>query len=161
MAFRQLPLRLQLRSDEADGHDPVLHGGPQQPGPRPIPRALVLERHLAEPREGIPHMRRVVDRQTTSAARIDVCKGTVGKLRTLLRAERWHARMIARTPAVPSTEVLREMTADDTRTLTSPTRRPPAAKARRQRPWLSTDLTWHTATGALIAPSAGPLSLDA
>ena len=91
MARRQLPLRLQLRADEADGHDPVLLGRSQQPAARPVARALVLEGHLAEPREGIPDVRRVVDRQTTSAPRIDVCKGAVGKLRALLRAKRWHA----------------------------------------------------------------------
>ena len=99
MALRQLPLRLQLRADEADGHDPVLHGRPQQAGARPVPRALVLEHHLTEPRERIPDVRRVVDRQTTSAARIDGCKGAVGKLRTLLRVEPWHPRIIARTDA--------------------------------------------------------------
>ena len=36
LAFRQLPLRLQLRADEADGHDPVLLGRPQQPGARTV-----------------------------------------------------------------------------------------------------------------------------
>ena len=92
----QLALRLQLRADETDGHDPVLHGRPQQAAARPVPRGLVLEHHLTEPREGIADMRRVVDRQTTSAARIDVRKGAVGKLRTLLRAEPCHPRMIAR-----------------------------------------------------------------
>ena len=97
MAFRQLALRLQLRADETDGHDPVLHSCPQQAATCAVARALVLEHHLAEPCQGIPDMRRVVDRQTTSATRIDVCKGAVGKLRTLLRAERWHRRMIART----------------------------------------------------------------
>jgi hypothetical protein len=95
--FRQLPLWLQLRADEADRHDPVLLGRPQQPGACTIPRDLVLERHLAKPREGIPDMRRVVDRQTATAARIDVCKGAVRKLRALPRAKRWHPRMIART----------------------------------------------------------------
>ena len=97
MALRQLALRLQLRADEPDGHDPVLHGRPQQAAARPVPRALVLEHDLTEPREGIPDVRRVMDRKTTLAARIDVCKGAVGKLRTLLRAERWHPRMIATT----------------------------------------------------------------
>ena len=96
VARRQLALRLQLRADETDGHDPVLHRRPQQAVARAVPRGLVLEHHLAEPREGIAHMRRVVDRQTTSAARIDVRKGAVGKLRTLLRAERCHPRIIAR-----------------------------------------------------------------
>src|ERR671922_1654937 len=92
MALRQLPLRLQLRADEADGHDPVLLGRPQQPAARPIPRGFVLERHLAEPCEGIPDMRRVVDRETALAARIDVGEGAVGKLSSLLRAESRHPR---------------------------------------------------------------------
>jgi hypothetical protein len=69
---------LQLSADEADRHDPVLLRRPQQPAARPVPRVFVLERHLIEPREGIPNVRRVVDRQTTSAARIDVRKGVVG-----------------------------------------------------------------------------------
>ena len=96
-ALRQFPLRLQLRTDKADGHDPMLLGRLQQPRARPVPRALVLEGHLAEPREGIADVRRVVDRQTTSAARVDVCERTVGKLCSLLRTKRWHAQMIART----------------------------------------------------------------
>jgi hypothetical protein len=55
--------------------------------------------HLAEPREGIPDVHRVVNRQSTSTARIDVREGAVGKLRALFRAERWHALMFARTDA--------------------------------------------------------------
>src|SRR4029450_8721770 len=96
-AFRQLPLWLQLRADEADGHDPVLLARPQQPHARLVPRALVLEGHLAEARESVAHVRRVVDRQTPSTARVDVCERAIGKLCSLLRAKRWHAQMIART----------------------------------------------------------------
>jgi hypothetical protein len=98
-AFRQLPLRLQLRADEADGHDPVLLARPQQSHARLVPRALVLEGHLAEPRESVPDVRRVVDRQTPFTARVDVRERAVGKLCSLLRAKRWHAQMIARTGA--------------------------------------------------------------
>jgi hypothetical protein len=97
VAFRQPPLWFQLRADEADGHDPVLLSCPKEPVARPVPGAVVLERHLAEPRERIPDVRGVVDRQPTPAVRIDVGKRAVRKLRTFLRAERWHARMIART----------------------------------------------------------------
>jgi hypothetical protein len=64
-------------------------------GARFVAGGLVREYHLAEPCEGIADVRRVVDRQTTSAAPIDVSKGAVGKLRTRLRAERCHPRMIA------------------------------------------------------------------
>ena len=62
VARRELALRLQLRADEADRHDPVLLGRPQQPTPRPVARLLVLERNLAEPCERIPDVRRVMDR---------------------------------------------------------------------------------------------------
>jgi hypothetical protein len=101
MTFRQLPLRLQLRTDEADRHDPVLLGRPQEPAARAVSCLVVFKRHLTEPRQGIPDVRCVVDRQATMAARIDVRKGAVRKLRTLLPAERWHARMIARTEVAP------------------------------------------------------------
>jgi len=104
---------LQLRADEADRHDPVLLGRPQQPAARPIARPVVLERHLAEPREGIAHVRRVVDRQTTSAARIDVRKGTVGKLRTLPGAKRWHRRMIAAPQPGPKRNTARRVSKEN------------------------------------------------
>jgi hypothetical protein len=45
-------------------------------------RQLALRLQL---RAGIADVRRVVDRQTTLAARIDARQGPVGKLRTLLR----------------------------------------------------------------------------
>src|SRR4051794_10648768 len=90
-------MRLQLGADEPDRHDPVLLRRPQQPGARPVTRVLVLERHLAEPSEGIPNVRRVVDRQPTSPVRIDVREGAVGELRALFRAEPSHAHMFART----------------------------------------------------------------
>jgi hypothetical protein len=102
LPLRQLPLRLQLRADEADRHDPVLLRCPQQSRSRLVPRALVLEGHLTKPREGIPNVRSVVDRQTTSTARIDVSERAIWKLRSLLRAKRWHAQMIARTGSIPA-----------------------------------------------------------
>jgi len=92
VALRQLALRLQLGADEADRHDPVLLGRPQQPVARAVARVVVLERHLAEAGERVPDVCRVVDRQAASAARVDVCEGAVGQLRTLLRAKRWHVR---------------------------------------------------------------------
>jgi hypothetical protein len=95
LAARKLALRLQLRAEEPDGHDPVLLRGPQQPDARAIPRAVVLEGDLAEPRQRVAHVRGVVDREATCAARIDVGKGAVGERRTLLGRERCHAGMMA------------------------------------------------------------------
>lgn len=46
---------------------------------------------------GFPDVRCVVDRQTTSTARVDVCERTIGKLCSLLPTKRWHAQMVART----------------------------------------------------------------
>ena len=97
----ELLLRSQLGADEADGDDPVLLGGPQQPGTCLVPRFLVLEAHLAEAREGVADVRRVVNGQTAPAARVDVRERAVRELRTLLRAKRWHAGMIARTDGYP------------------------------------------------------------
>jgi hypothetical protein len=74
----------------------VLLGCPQQPDARPVPRALVLERDLTEPREGVPHVRRVVNWQATPTTRIDIGEGTIRKLRTLSRPKRRHTGMIAR-----------------------------------------------------------------
>jgi ketosteroid isomerase-like protein len=65
-------------------------GGAQQPAARPVPRVVVLEGHLAEARQRIPDVRRVVDRQAALAVRIDVRKGAVRKLRALLRPKGWH-----------------------------------------------------------------------
>jgi hypothetical protein len=75
---RQLPLRLQLGADEADRHDAVLLGCSQEPLACPVPGSVVLKGHLTEPREGIPDVRRVVDREAPFAARIDVREVPVG-----------------------------------------------------------------------------------
>ena len=69
VTLRQLPLRLQLGADESDRDDAVLRGRPQQPRPRLVARGLVLEDHLVEAREGVPHVRGVVDRQASPAPR--------------------------------------------------------------------------------------------
>jgi hypothetical protein len=86
---------LQLRADEADRHDPVLLGRAQEPAARHVARLFAFERDLAEARERIPDVRRIMDRQTPAAIRIDVREAAVGKLRTLLGGERWHAQMIS------------------------------------------------------------------
>ena len=57
------------------GTTPCFLGCPQQTRAGLVPRAFVLEGHLAEPRESIPDVRRVVDRQTTSTARIEGASG--------------------------------------------------------------------------------------
>lgn len=95
MAGRELALGLQLGTDEADRHDSVPLGRPQQPTTRPVAGLFVLERDLTEPCERIPDVRRVMDRQTASARRVDVRKGAIRKLCALFRGEGWHARMIA------------------------------------------------------------------
>ena len=86
VTFRQLPLRLQLCADEADRNDAVLPGRSQEPRARAVARTLVLERHLAEPCKGVPHVRGIVDRQPAPAGRVDVRERAVGKLRALLGA---------------------------------------------------------------------------
>ena len=96
LSCRELSLRLQLGADEAERHDPVLLGRPQQAVARPVPRFFILERHLAEPRQRISDVRGIVDRQATTAVGIDVGKGAVGQLRALSRTEPCHARMFAR-----------------------------------------------------------------
>jgi len=66
-----------------------------------VARVPVLEHHLAEPRERIADVRRVVDWQTTLAARIDV-RQRPGReaLRTLLRATHTQNRRPTRSPVV-------------------------------------------------------------
>ena len=99
VTLRQLALWLQLRADEPDRHDAVLLGRPQQPVARPVPRCLVLERDLAEARERVPDVRRIVDRQAAATLRVDVGEGAIGELRALFRAERCHGGMISRASA--------------------------------------------------------------
>ena len=66
---------------------------------RAVTPGVVLEGHLVETREGVPDVRRVVDRQAALHG-LNRCRQRrcVGKLRTLLRGERWHRRMIGRSP---------------------------------------------------------------
>jgi len=114
VARGQPPLRLQLGADEADRHDSELRGRPQQPVTRPVPRVVVLERDLAEPRECIAHVRRVVNRQAAFAVRIDVCEGAVGKLRAVLGAKRRHALIIASQIPKPERAEMSESPARET-----------------------------------------------
>ena len=90
MPLGQVPLGSQLCADEADRHDPVLLSCSEQAVARPVSGGLVLERHLTEPRQSVPDVRRVVDRQPPAPGRVDVGKGAVGKLRALLCAEPCH-----------------------------------------------------------------------
>jgi hypothetical protein len=64
---RGRPQRLVLHGKRGDERD----GGLAQ-------RYRRLERHVTESRERIADVRRIIDRQTASAARIDVRKGAVG-----------------------------------------------------------------------------------
>jgi hypothetical protein len=84
VAFGSLRCGCSRALTKPTGHDLVLHGRREQAAARPVPRALVLEHHLAEPREGIADMAAsLIGRRRRP--RIDVRQGAVGKLRTLLR----------------------------------------------------------------------------
>ena len=72
-------LRTELTAEEADRDDPVPLGRPQQPGPRPIARLGILEAGLVEPRQRVPDVRLVVDRQPPAAGGVHVGEGAVGQ----------------------------------------------------------------------------------
>jgi hypothetical protein len=85
-----LHLRAELAGDEADGHDPVLLGGVEEPLAGPFPGRFVLERHLVEALQGIADVRLVVDRQAPSSPRIHVREGALGQPRAFPGAELAH-----------------------------------------------------------------------
>ena len=87
---RVSPLRLQLASDEPDGHDAVALRRVQQPLAGALPGGIVLEGDLVEPRECIAHVGLVVDRKPPPAARVDVGEGPVGKAGSLASLETRH-----------------------------------------------------------------------
>ena len=96
LAAWQLLLRPELDADEPERHDPELLGRLQEPHPRPVAVRVVLEADAAEPGERVANVRLVVDRQHPPALRIDVGKGAVREACAILRAERWHLPIIAR-----------------------------------------------------------------
>ena len=79
-----------LPVEEAERHDAVLLGSAKEPFAGTLPRDVVLEIDLVKAREGVSHVRCVVDRQTASALRIDVRESTVGEARAGGGVERWH-----------------------------------------------------------------------
>ena len=83
-------LGLQLSRDEPDGHDAVLLRRVEQPCASALPRGVVLERHLVEPRERIAHVCPVVHGQPSPALRVDVGEGRVRKAIALLALEPGH-----------------------------------------------------------------------
>jgi hypothetical protein len=74
------PPRAELAGDEADRHDAVLLGRPQQAGAGPVARLVAFEAELVEAREGVPNVGFVVDRQPPVAARVDIGESAVGEL---------------------------------------------------------------------------------
>ena len=98
-----LALPAELAVHEADRHDPVLLGGPQQPPPGAVAGLVVLELDLAESGQGVANVRFVVDRQASPAMRIDVGEGAVAQRPALPGAECGHVKMVS----VPMGGVLR------------------------------------------------------
>ena len=88
----RIHLSLELPGHEADGHDPVLLGGPEELLARPLQSGFVFEGHLREARESVANVRFVVDRQTPPAPRIHVGEGALGQLLSILGAELAHER---------------------------------------------------------------------
>ena len=83
-------LGVELAGDEPEGHDPVLLRGVEQSLPRPLPRVVVLEVDLVEPRQRVAHVGRVVDRQPASPARVDVGERPIREIGPLRRLEPRH-----------------------------------------------------------------------
>src|SRR5207253_2177173 len=80
----------ELAVEETERDDPVLLGGTEKPFAGALSRGVVLEVDLIEPREGVAHVRNVVDRQPAAALGIDVRERAVGKPRAGGGAKRWH-----------------------------------------------------------------------
>ena len=84
---RVSPLRLELPGDEADGHDAVLFRRVQEPCASALSGGVVFESDLIEPRQGVAHVRLVVDRQPPPAARVDVGEGAAREARSFAGSE--------------------------------------------------------------------------
>ncbi|HEY1459778.1 MAG TPA: hypothetical protein VGH59_06930 [Casimicrobiaceae bacterium] len=81
---------LELQGHESDRHGAVFPGRDQQFLASPLARRFVLERHLVETRQCVSNVRLVVDRQPSSALRVDVRERAVGQLRPLAGIELAH-----------------------------------------------------------------------
>ena len=90
-----LTLAPQLAVHEADRHDPVLLGGPQQPPPGAVAGLVVLELHLVESGQGVANVRFVVNRQAPATVRIDVREVAVAQHPALSGAESLWSRQDA------------------------------------------------------------------
>jgi hypothetical protein len=85
-------LGLQLSGDESDRNDLELLRRVQHAHPSALAGPIVLEVDLAEASQGVAHVRRVVDRQTTATAGVDVREGSVGQPGAFARIQASHAR---------------------------------------------------------------------
>ena len=83
-------LRAELAAEEADRDDAEPLGRSKQPGPRPVAGGVVLEPDLVEPRQRIPDMGLVVDREPAAARRIDIGERAVGQSSALRGVQLWH-----------------------------------------------------------------------
>ena len=71
-------LGTQLTVHETKRNDPVLLGGFEQPGSRPVARRFILEADLIEACEGVADVGLIVDREAALAAGVDVGEGAIG-----------------------------------------------------------------------------------
>jgi signal transduction histidine kinase len=84
-----LALLAQLSVEEADRDDAVLLRRPQQALARTLASGFVRESGLVEARQGVTHVRFVVDRQAPASLRINVREGTVGETGADAGRELW------------------------------------------------------------------------
>jgi hypothetical protein len=85
-AGRQPKLGAELAVDEPDRHDPVALGGLEEPRPRSIPRALVVEHDPVEASQRVADVGLVVDREKPPSVRTDVGERAVGQPGPRLRS---------------------------------------------------------------------------
>jgi hypothetical protein len=88
----ELALRLELAGDEADRDDAEALGRPEQTRAGLLARLLVIELDLVEAGEGVADVGGVVDRQATTALRVDIGEGVRRQLGSIRRLESGHGR---------------------------------------------------------------------
>ncbi len=96
-------LRSDLSCDEPHGDDAVALGRLQEAGASAFPRFVAFERDTFEPREGVAHVRLVVDRKPSSPLRVDVGEGAVRQFLPLRGLEPSHRPTIP-----PSHDTMRD-----------------------------------------------------